>query len=48
VRVPRAFLEVTATNDPAVRMYRSVGFRAYKTLYRAVELPRPDTVVVGL
>ncbi len=48
VGVPRAFLEVTATNDPAVRMYRSVGFRAYKTLYRAVELPHPDTVGAGL
>lgn len=48
VGVPRAFLEVTATNDPAVRLYRAVGFRAYKTLYRGVELPRPDTVGVGL
>ncbi len=48
VGVPRAFLEVTASNDPAVRMYRSVGFRAYKTLYRAVELPHPDTVGAGL
>lgn len=48
VGVPRAFLEVTATNAPAVRLYRSAGFRAYKTLYRAVELPHPDTVAVGL
>jgi ribosomal protein S18 acetylase RimI-like enzyme len=48
VGVPRAFLEVTATNDPAVRLYRGIGFRAYKTLYRAVELPHPDTVGVGL
>jgi ribosomal protein S18 acetylase RimI-like enzyme len=48
VGVPRAFLEVTATNQPAVRMYRSVGFRAYRTLYRAVELPHPDPVGVGL
>jgi hypothetical protein len=48
VRVPRAFLEVTASNEPAVRMYRSAGFRAYKTLYRAVELPKPDHVGVGL
>jgi ribosomal protein S18 acetylase RimI-like enzyme len=46
--VPRAFLEVTATNQPAVRLYRSVGFRAYKTLYRTVELPHPDAVAVGL
>ena len=48
VGVPRAFLEVTATNLPAVRMYRSVGFRAYKTHYRGVELPQPDIVGVGL
>ena len=48
VGAPRAFLEVTATNEPAVRMYRSVGFRAYKTLYRAVELPVPDPVAVGI
>jgi ribosomal protein S18 acetylase RimI-like enzyme len=48
VGVPRAFLEVTATNAAAVRLYRSVGFRAYKTLYRAVELPLADAVAVGL
>ena len=48
VGVPRAFLEVTATNAPAVRMYRSVGFRAFKTLYRGVELPAANAVSVGL
>ncbi len=48
VGVPRAFLEVTATNDPAVRLYRAAGFRAYKTLYRAVQVPQADTVGVGL
>jgi ribosomal protein S18 acetylase RimI-like enzyme len=48
VGVPRAFLEVTASNEPAVRMYRSVGFRAYKTLYRGVELLQLDTAYVGL
>lgn len=44
--VPRAFLEVTASNEPAVRMYRAMGFRAYKTFYRSVELPT-ESVVVG-
>jgi hypothetical protein len=39
---------VTATNAPAVRLYRSVGFRAYKTLYRAVDVPLADAVAVGL
>jgi ribosomal protein S18 acetylase RimI-like enzyme len=48
IGVRRAFLEVTATNEPAVRMYRAVGFRAHKTLYRAVELPHTDAVGVGL
>lgn len=46
--VPRAFLEVTATNEPAVRLYRALGFRAVKALYRAVELPDPAAVAVGL
>jgi ribosomal protein S18 acetylase RimI-like enzyme len=48
IGVTRAFLEVTATNESAVRMYRSVGFRAYKTFYRGVQLPEPDPVGVGL
>ena len=35
----QAMLEVTARNDPAVRLYRRVGFRCRKTLYKAVEVP---------
>jgi hypothetical protein len=53
--VRRAFLEVTAKNEPAVRMYRQFGFKAYKTIYREVEVrptpepePIPDHVGVGL
>jgi ribosomal protein S18 acetylase RimI-like enzyme len=44
----RAFLEVTARNEPAVRMYRHLGFRSYKTVYRAVSLadPEPAPIVV--
>jgi ribosomal protein S18 acetylase RimI-like enzyme len=38
----RAFLEVTARNDNAVRMYRRLGFRCYKTIYREVELDEPS------
>jgi ribosomal protein S18 acetylase RimI-like enzyme len=34
----RAFLEVTARNDGAVRMYRRLGFRSSKTIYREVEV----------
>jgi ribosomal protein S18 acetylase RimI-like enzyme len=33
----RAYLEVTAENTSAVRLYRSVGFRRAKTLYKAVD-----------
>jgi ribosomal protein S18 acetylase RimI-like enzyme len=33
----KATLEVTAQNDTAVRMYRHVGFRFRKTLYKMVE-----------
>ncbi|HEY2909230.1 MAG TPA: N-acetyltransferase [Gemmataceae bacterium] len=33
----RAYLEVTAKNHHAVRIYRALGFRCAKTVYRAVE-----------
>lgn len=36
----RAFLEVTAQNDAAVRLYRRLGFRCRKTVYKAVEADR--------
>ncbi len=32
----RAVLEVTAQNDPAIRLYHRLGFRRTKTLYKAV------------
>jgi GNAT superfamily N-acetyltransferase len=32
----RALLEVTAGNDSAVRLYRRLGFRSRKTIYKAV------------
>jgi ribosomal protein S18 acetylase RimI-like enzyme len=34
----RVFLEVTANNVRAVRLYRRLGFRVVKTTYRAVEV----------
>lgn len=34
----RAFLEVTAQNEAAVRLYHRLGFRLRKTSYRAVEM----------
>lgn len=33
----RAFLEVTAHNSGAIRLYRRLGFRSRKTLYKAVD-----------
>ena len=36
-RLPGAFLEVTAENDSAVRLYRRLGFRCRKTLYKMIE-----------
>ena len=32
----RALLEVTDKNEPAIRLYRRLGFRRSKTLYKAV------------
>jgi len=36
--VPRVRLEVTAENAGAVRLYRRLGFRSIRTLYKTVEL----------
>lgn len=36
--LPRAYLEVTAQNEGAVRLYKRLGFRRTKTLFKAVEL----------
>jgi GNAT superfamily N-acetyltransferase len=38
VGLSRAYLEVTAQNDRAVRLYKRLGFRRTKTLFKAVEL----------
>lgn len=37
VGLPRAYLEVTCQNEPAVRLYKRLGFQRTKTLYKAVE-----------
>lgn len=38
----RAILEVTAQNDGAMRLYRRLGFRSRKTLYKAVVPSCPE------
>lgn len=38
VGLPRGYLEVTAQNNSAVRLYQRLGFRRTKTLYKAVEM----------
>lgn len=35
--LPRAFLEVTAQNEGAIRLYRRLGFYKARTVYKAVE-----------
>lgn len=37
VGLSRVFLEVTAENSSAVKLYRDAGFRRAKTLYKAVD-----------
>src|SRR5262249_13159987 len=34
----RAILEVTAQNDGAIRLYRRLGFRRCKTVYKSVQV----------
>jgi len=34
----RAFLEVTAQNDGAIRLYQRIGFERVRTVYKAVEV----------
>lgn len=45
----RASLEVTARNETAIRIYRGIGFRSRKTIYREVVVhePAPETEQYG-
>ena len=45
----RVYLEVTAQNLAAIRLYRRYGFRCYKTLYKVASPPPwADTFAIGL
>jgi ribosomal protein S18 acetylase RimI-like enzyme len=48
VGIGRAHLEVTARNDPAVRLYRKYGFRSYRTIYKPVEVSEPVPIGSGI
>jgi hypothetical protein len=45
--VRRVFLEVTAKNELAVRMYRRLGFRSFKTIYRELEVEENPGLTPG-
>src|SRR5207249_2150897 len=45
VGLKRAYLEVTASNQGAIRLYRWLGFRKTRTLYKAVDLQALDVVL---
>jgi ribosomal protein S18 acetylase RimI-like enzyme len=36
--LPRCFLEVTAQNESAIRLYQRLGFVTSRTVYKAVEI----------
>ena len=38
VRLRRAYLEVTANNDEAIRLYERLGFAKVRSSYRVVEV----------
>ena len=44
VGLQRVYLDVSAENEPAVNLYRSVGFRHQQTSYREIVLPFTDGV----
>jgi ribosomal protein S18 acetylase RimI-like enzyme len=44
----RAWLEVTARNDGAVRLYHRLGFRRRKTLYKAVEAISRSNIPISI
>ena len=48
VGMRRAYLEVTAQNTAAVKLYRKHGFRRFRTLYKVVVRAHPSPVGMGI
>jgi len=43
-RLKKVYLEVTADNEPAVKLYESLGFEITRTMYKAVETVETEEV----
>jgi Acetyltransferase (GNAT) family len=41
----KSYLEVTARNESAVRLYRDIGFRSTRTLYKPVHTIQQDALI---
>ena len=48
VGMRRAYLEVTAQNTAAVKLYRKHGFRSFRTLYKVVVQAQPSPIGMGI
>ena len=42
----RSYLEVTVRNEPAMRLYRDIGFRSTRTIYKPVHTIQQDVCVM--
>jgi len=47
VGLPRAFLEVTAQNVGAIRLYQRMGFGSVRTVYKAADISSVNTLAQG-
>ena len=47
VGLPKAFLEVTAQNVGAIRLYQRMGFGSVRTVYKAADVSSPNPLAQG-